>query len=180
MTELPTDTLAGISLSNSDPIARQSGITGHPKVTTTTAAKACLSTLRHGEFHGRSQINDDLLLANTAADATQNHALAPAADASHECTFAQRPMPATNACSPGSRCHPGLRTRPSGRCHPEFRTRPGDRCQPELQTRLASHECMRPPADASQNYALTPASACSPTGRCKPKLRTRSRRRCQR
>ena len=128
-------------------------------MTTTTTAKACLSTVRHGEFHGRSQSDDDLLLANTAADATQDYVLAPAADATQNFVLA-----------PGDRCQPELQTRlASHECMrppadasqnyalaPASACSPRGRCQPKLRTR---------------SWRAMPAiSTCSPGGRFQPEL----------
>ena len=67
-----------------------------------------------------TQSDDDLLLANAAADATQDCVLAPAADATQNFVLvletdtsqnSKLAWPATSACSPTGRCQPELRTR---------------------------------------------------------------------
>ena len=123
MTELPTDTLEGISLSNSGPISRQSGITGHPKVTTTTTAKACLSTVRHGEFHGRSHKVTTTFCLPIRRPMPPRITYSPKRPMPPRISYSPwRPMPARTPNSPGQ---PRVHVRPPADASQNYALAPG-------------------------------------------------------
>ena len=80
--------------------------------------------------------------------------------ASHECMFAQRPMPTRFAYSRQRPMPATSACPPSGRYKPELRTRTSGRCQPRVYVRQAA-DASQNYLFASQNYALAPGGDAS-------------------